>query len=298
MMPGMDGFEVCRQLRSHQELAEVPIILITALDDRSSRIQGLECGADEFIVKPFDRMELRARVRTITRLNRYRKLSDERIKLEQAHAELQKAYCETIEGWSRAMDMRDHDTEGHSQRVGEKLSLKLGQAMHMNDDELHRMRLGAMLHDIGKLGVPDAILLKPGALTPEEWGLMRKHPELAYEMLFPIHYLHAMLDIPYCHHEKWDGSGYPRGLCGAQIPLAARIFAVVDVWDAMTSDRPYRRALSNEEARMFILSQWGNILIRKLLRHSFYCCRPVSAIICALYVRYCRDTACAFGVGR
>jgi len=256
MMPGMDGFEVCRQLRATPMLAEVPIILVTALDDRASRLKGIEVGADEFVVKPFDRMELRARVRTITRLNRYRKLSDERIKLEQAHRELQKAYTETIEGWSRAMDLRDHETEGHSKRVAE-LSLQLAQLVGIQGDELRIMRLGALLHDIGKLAVPDAVLLKPGKLTTEEWTIMKKHPQFAHDMLAPVQYLKTALDIPYCHHEKWNGSGYPRGLRGEAIPLAARVFAVVDVWDAMTSDRPYRHAISREETLRFIQEQSG-----------------------------------------
>ncbi len=167
--------------------------------------------------------------------------------LQQSNMELFMAYDATIEGWSRALDLRDKETEGHTQRVTE-MTERLAAAMGVSREEMAHIRRGALLHDIGKMGVPDHILLKPGVLTPEEWDSMRKHPQLAYDMLQPITYLHQALDIPYCHHEKWDGSGYPRNLAGEQIPLSARIFSVVDVWDAVTSDRPYRPAWSKEHA--------------------------------------------------
>ena len=152
------------------------------------------------------------------------------------------------------MDLRDRETEGHTQRVTQ-LTLKLAEAAGMNQEELVHIRRGALLHDMGKLGIPDAVLHKPAKLTDEEWVLMRQHPQLAYDMLHPIDYLHPALDIPYCHHEKWDGSGYPRGLKGEQIPLVARLFAIVDVWDALTSDRPYRPAWQKEETLKYIKEQ-------------------------------------------
>ena len=167
--------------------------------------------------------------------------------LQQSNIELFMAYDATIEGWSRALDLRDKETEGHTQRVTE-MTEKLATSMGVSREELVHIRRGALLHDIGKMGVPDHILLKPGQLTPEEWVSMRKHPQHAYDMLVPIEYLHQALDIPYCHHEKWDGTGYPRQLVGEQIPLSARIFSVVDVWDAVTSDRPYRPAWTKERA--------------------------------------------------
>ena len=256
MMPGMNGFEVCRRIRDEKQLAEIPILFLTALDDRQSLLNGLEAGADEFISKPFDRFELRARLLGITRLNRFRKLSEERLNLEIAHFELKAAYDATIEGWSRAMDLRDRETEGHTQRVTE-LTLELAKLVDIPQSELVHIRRGALLHDMGKLGIPDSILLKPDKLSHDEWELMRQHPQLAYDMLYPIEYLHPALDIPYCHHEKWDGSGYPRGLKGEQIPLCARIFAVVDVWDALTSDRPYRAALGRAEVLEYIKEQSG-----------------------------------------
>ncbi|MBL8077671.1 MAG: GAF domain-containing protein [Anaerolineales bacterium] len=176
--------------------------------------------------------------------------------LRLSNLNLEMAYNATIEGWSHALDLRDKETEGHSLRVTE-MALKLSSHFGMNDEQLINVQRGALLHDIGKMGVPDNILLKPGPLTEEEWEIMRKHPQFAYELLTPISYLHQALDIPYCHHEKWDGTGYPRGLKGEEIPLAARIFAVVDVWDALTSERPYRPAWSKEKAIEYIQTQSG-----------------------------------------
>lgn len=159
--------------------------------------------------------------------------------LQRSNAELTQSYDTTLEGWSAALDLRDKETEGHTQRVTD-MTFQLAQVMGYPPEGLLNIRRGALLHDIGKMGIPDHILLKPDKLTDEEWEIMRKHPTYAYDLLKPIAYLRSALDIPYCHHEKWDGSGYPRGLKDEQIPLAARIFAVVDVYDALISDRPYR----------------------------------------------------------
>ena len=176
--------------------------------------------------------------------------------LEKSNLELRQAYDSTIEGWSRALDLRDRETEGHTQRATE-LTLKLARAAGMTDEELVHIRRGALLHDIGKLCVPDHILFKPDPFTDEEWVIMRKHPTHAYEMLSRIDYLRPALDIPYCHHERWDGSGYPRGLKGEQISLAARLFSVVDVYDALRSDRPYHSKWSEPDALEFIRSHAG-----------------------------------------
>jgi putative nucleotidyltransferase with HDIG domain len=177
--------------------------------------------------------------------------------LQRSNIDLALAYNATIEGWSRALDLRDKETEGHSLRVTE-LTLKLARLMGMKDAQLIDVKRGALLHDIGKMGVPDAILLKPGPLTEEEWEIMRRHPQYAFELLSPIAYLRNALDIPYCHHEKWDGTGYPRGMKGDQIPLSARIFAVVDVWDALTSERPYRPAWSTSKALDYLRENSGS----------------------------------------
>ena len=174
--------------------------------------------------------------------------------LQRANAELTLAYDTTLEGWSRALDLRDRETEGHTQRVTE-LTVQIARATGINDSRLVDIRRGALLHDIGKMAIPDSILLKPGPLTEEEWVTMRRHPVYAYELLSPIPHLREALEIPYCHHEKWDGSGYPRGLGGEQIPQAARIFAVADVWDALRSDRPYRPAWSDDAALRYIREQ-------------------------------------------
>jgi diguanylate cyclase (GGDEF)-like protein/PAS domain S-box-containing protein/putative nucleotidyltransferase with HDIG domain len=169
------------------------------------------------------------------------------------NAELTKAYEATIEGWARALDLRDHETEGHSRRVTE-MTVRLARAMGVPEAEIVHIRRGALLHDIGKIGVPDAILRKPGPLTDDEWKVMHQHPGLAKEMLRSIEFLQPALDIPYGHHERWDGSGYPQRLCGNTIPLAARIFAVVDIWDALSNDRPYRTAWPDDKIFDYIQS--------------------------------------------
>jgi len=176
--------------------------------------------------------------------------------LQRSNSELAQAYDATIEGWSRALELRDNETEGHAQRVA-VLTVKLARLFGLSDAELVQVRWGALLHDIGKMGIPDAILLKEDALTVAEWVVMRKHTVFAYEMLSPIRYLRAALDIPYAHHEKWDGSGYPLGLKGELIPLAARIFAVVDVWDALRSNRLYRTSWSVAKVRKHLRSLAG-----------------------------------------
>ena len=176
--------------------------------------------------------------------------------LQQSNLQLSLAYDDTIQGLSRALELRDRETKGHSDRVTD-LTTRLAQKMGINGVNLIHIRRGAMLHDIGKVGIPDTILLKPGKLTEEEWQVVRQHPQYAYNILSPIKYLQPALDIPYCHHEKWDGTGYPRNLKNEQIPLAARIFAVIDVWDALISERPYRKPWSGEDALTYIRDQTG-----------------------------------------
>ncbi|MBI4731727.1 MAG: GAF domain-containing protein [Chloroflexi bacterium] len=176
--------------------------------------------------------------------------------LQKSNVDLALAYDATIEGWSKALDLRDRETEGHTQRVTE-LTLQLAHLMGVSDPDQVHIRRGALLHDIGKMGVPDNILHKAGALTEKEWQVMHRHPVFAYEMLYPIAYLRPAVDIPYSHHERWNGKGYPRGLHGEEIPLAARLFAVVDVWDALISDRPYRKAWTKKAATKFIRDNSG-----------------------------------------
>ena len=176
--------------------------------------------------------------------------------LQDSNTELTIAYDATLEGWAKALELRDRETVGHAHRVIE-MTLRVADRIGIWGDSLQHIRRGALLHDIGKMGIPDSILLKPGPLTPDEWEIMRQHPMHAYEMLKTIDYLSPALEIPYCHHEKWDGNGYPRGLKGKNIPIPARIFAVVDVWDALTSNRPYRLAWSEKQALEYIQRESG-----------------------------------------
>lgn len=176
--------------------------------------------------------------------------------LHNSKLKLEQAYDTTLDGWSKALDLRDKETEGHTRRVTE-LTLQVARKMGFTEEALVQIKRGGLLHDIGKMGIPDAILLKPGILTDDEWAIMRKHTTYAYEMLSPIEYLQPALDIPYCHHERWDGTGYPRGLQGDEIPLVARIFSVADVWDALRSDRPYRKAWEKDRVLDYIRSLAG-----------------------------------------
>jgi putative nucleotidyltransferase with HDIG domain len=184
--------------------------------------------------------------------------------LEAANVELEIAYEATLNGWVRALDLRDKETEGHTQRVT-ALTRQLAISLGVSADDLMHITRGALLHDIGKMGIPDSILLKPSGLTLEERELMKQHTVLAYEMLNPIQFLHPAIYIPYCHHEKWDGTGYPRGLREEEIPFMARIFSIVDVWDALTSNRPYRKPVDPAEVRQYIREQSGTYFDPRLV---------------------------------
>jgi putative nucleotidyltransferase with HDIG domain len=184
--------------------------------------------------------------------------------LQHSTIQLEMAYNTTLEGWALALELRDQETEGHSKRVTD-LSVRVAEAMGISGEELMHIRRGALLHDIGKMGVPDHILLKPSELDEEEWEIMRQHPVMAYRLLSHIPFLRPALDIPHFHHERWDGSGYPMGLRGEAIPLAARIFAVVDVWDALRSDRPYRKAWTDEQAVTYLREQAGVLFDPKVV---------------------------------
>ena len=212
----------------------------------------LETTARLFFDKNSQKQEFQASSRDITE----RKQSQEALQI--AHADLQEAYDRTIEGWVKALDLRDRETEGHTQRVTE-ITVKLARKLNCTEDELVHIRRGALLHDMGKMGIPDEILQKPGPLTDDEWVVMCRHPQYAYQMLSPIKYLSQALIIPYYHHERWDGSGYPHKLKGKDIPLHARFFAVVDVWDALQSDRPYRKGLPSKEIVEYLQKEAGRL---------------------------------------
>jgi putative two-component system response regulator len=302
MMPDMDGIELCRNIRRSNSGVEgaapeyTYIIMLTSKGERQDRLEALEAGVDDFLVKPLDPDELTARLNVARRiLDMQADLRDRSARLETLHTALERqnselahsvemveaanahletrvrertqelaesnrelmlAYDATIVGWSRALDLRDRETEGHTQRVAE-MGVRLARAVGIPEPEIVHIRRGALLHDIGKMGIPDSILLKPAGLTDDEWDVMRKHPDYAFRMLTPITFLQPALCIPYCHHEKWDGTGYPRGLKGQSIPLAARLFAIVDVFDALTSDRPYREAWTVQTVLKHLRDQAG-----------------------------------------
>jgi len=219
--------------------------------DASSKVAS---GNLDITVEPKGNDEITALAKSFNQMVASLKRSES--DLIKAHECTIQAYDRTIEGWCKALELRDNVTEGHTQRVTE-LTLLIARQMGINEQDLVHVRRGALMHDIGKMAIPDSILKKPGALDDDEWIEMRKHPIYAYEMLSRIAYLEPSLAIPYCHHEKWDGSGYPRGIAGDEIPLAARIFAIADVWDALRSDRPYRKAIPASKALAYITENKG-----------------------------------------
>jgi PAS domain S-box-containing protein/putative nucleotidyltransferase with HDIG domain len=218
----------------------------------------IETTARLFFDELSGQQEFQAASRNITE----RKEAEEQ--LQRAHTDLQEAYDKTIEGWVLALDLRDRETEGHTQRVT-NMTEKLARILGFSDEEITHIRRGALLHDMGKMGIPDEILQKPGPLTDDEWVTMRKHPEMAYQMLSQIKYLKEAITIPYYHHERWDGSGYPHKLKGEDIPLQARMFAVVDVWDALSSDRPYRKKIPHKEVVDYLKKEAGRLFDPQVL---------------------------------
>lgn len=248
------GVEILKLVR-HSLGFSLPVVILADAGEADFALQAMRMGATEYIVRhPAYLANLPAILEKCHSQARRERLM---LDLRTANASLELAYDSTLEGWARALELRDHETQGHSRRVTD-LTLILAAAVGFGTDTLAHIRRGAMLHDIGKMGVPDSILRKPGPLTDDEWVVMRRHPTYAYELLSPIAFLEPALAIPWCHHERWDGGGYPRGLAGAAIPLEARLFAVVDVWDAVTSARPYRPALSQAEALAIVERGAGN----------------------------------------
>jgi PAS domain S-box-containing protein len=241
------------------ELLETPALnnnSTGAIPYRARRKSGeniwLETTAKVILDKERNVIEIQAASRDIT------ERKESQVALQRAHTDLQEAYDKTIEGWVLALDLRDRETEGHTQRVTE-ITVKLARLLGCTEEEIVHVRRGALLHDMGKMGIPDEILQKPGPLTDEEWKVMRKHPLYAYQMLSPINYLNQALIIPYYHHERWDGSGYPHGLKGEELPLFARFFAIVDVWDALSSDRPYRKPMPPYEIIDYLKKESGRL---------------------------------------
>lgn len=234
MMPGMSGFEVCRRIKSSHATRLIPIILLTALDDRESRIRGIQVGADDFITKPPAHEELLARVKSLLKV---KKLNNRLASIE-----------DVLISFAKAVEAKDRYTMGHVDRVA-GISVSLGTRLDLSDREIWALRIGGALHDVGKIGIDGQILNKIGPLTDEEWIKMRDHPIIGYEICRPLKAnLGDALDIIRHHHEKLDGSGYPDGLSGDEVPVVARIMAVADIYDALVTDRPYRSGLSSEDA--------------------------------------------------
>ena len=246
-LPGINGFMLTQKIRSKPTNSAVQILMTLIGNSRESRITAYECGADSTLTKPCHPRELQAQIENSLRLVSYRRLEEERRSFEEAFENLAKTNAMIIEGWTRALDLRDKESEGHSMRVTE-LTVRLAQRFGYEDPELTDIRYGALLHDIGKIGIPDRILRKEGTLTDEERLEMQRHPEFAFSMLQGLDHLTHAVAIPYSHHEKWDGTGYPLGLSGQEIPFSARLFSVVDVYDALKSERPYKPAWSDAAA--------------------------------------------------
>ena len=279
-MPGENGMALLAKIK--EQHPDVDVIMVTGVVDIDTAIQAIRMGASDYITKPFNldqvvlivnrtlqqrrlilenrqyqkNLEALVAERTqevLAKSKEVERLYDElKVAFERIHA----TYDTTLEALMEALDMRDTETQGHSRRVSE-FTVAVAKHMGIQEPDLTQMRWGALLHDVGKIGVPDAILRKPGKLTPEEWVEMRKHPELGRRILSSIRFLEGAVPIVYCHQERFDGTGYPRGLAGEQIPLGARIFSVVDTLDAMTMNRPYRRALPYDVARKEVIEFSG-----------------------------------------
>src|SRR5271167_350675 len=266
IMDGMDGLTLLSKIRV--DYPDMPVVMVTAVHDISVALAAMRNGAYDYLLKPFEREQLLASVRRAVENRRLKAenlayqtklealVSDRTKLLRQALADLERSYDITLEALGDALDLKDAETEGHSKRVT-AFTIAIARAMGLPQERVRVIARGAFLHDVGKMAIPDAILRKPGRLSAEEQAIMQQHAQLGYQMLRKIPFLHEAADIVYSHQERYDGSGYPRGLRGDQIPLGARIFAVADTFDAMTSDRPYRAAQSISSARREIEHQSG-----------------------------------------
>jgi len=242
MMPKMDGFEVCSRLKGRDETRLIPVLLVTPVQETEHEVKGFEAGVDDFLYRPINSVELVARVRSLVRTKR---LNDRLVTIES-----------TITALAIAIEAKDPYTEGHVDRVA-SYAVVLGKEMGLTPSELRLLREGAVLHDVGKIGVRESVLLKPGPFNEDELNQVKAHPILGEKICRPLQQDRLILQVIRHHHERYDGSGYPDGLRGENIPLAARIMAVVDAYDALTSDRPYRARLSRDEALQILKDEAG-----------------------------------------
>jgi putative two-component system response regulator len=247
MMPGMDGYEVCRRLKEDEHTRLTPVVFVTALDDRRARLRGIEAGGDDFLTKPFDQLELSARVKSLIRQKRLNEDLD--------HAE------KVLFSIARTVESRDPNTGDHCERLV-LCGKAFGEFLGLSRPEVRDLMWGGYLHDIGKVGIPDAVLLKQGKLTSEEWDIMRQHVLIGEKICQPLRTMRGVVPIIRHHHERWDGSGYPDGLSGSAIPHLAQIFQIIDIYDALTNERPYKQAFSPEQALQIIAEEttkgWRN----------------------------------------
>jgi len=233
MMPHLNGFEACERIKNNPDTYLIPVIVVTALSNKQDRLEGIKVGADDFLSRPVDRTELLARVRSL-------------LKLKLRTDELERAES-VLFSLARSIEGKDPYTHGHCERLAE-YSASLGEQLNLTEEQLIALRRAGIVHDVGKIAIPDAILLKPGQLTPEEWVIIREHPVVGERICAPLKSFRSVLPIIRHHHERFDGTGYPDGLRGDDIPIAARVLQIVDVYDALTTDRPYKKAFSITDA--------------------------------------------------
>ncbi len=267
MMPGMDGFEVCRHLKQDEQTRLIPVIFITALNDRRSRLKGIEAGGDDFLTKPFDQLELSARVKSL--------VNQKRLNEDLDHAE------KVLFSIARTIESRDPNTGDHCERLM-KRGKDFGEFLDLPRLEVRNLMWGGYLHDIGKLGIPDSVLLKTGGFSPEEWEIMKQHVKIGEQICQPLRTMRGVVPIIRHHHERWDGTGYPDGLKGDDIPFLAQVFQLIDIYDALTSERPYKRAFTHEESLAILAEEttkgWRNPdLVEKFMEFTRLAIQDVEA---------------------